>query len=276
MSIYFPFHLGTFHCASLLDGQMSYPLRNIYANVAQEEIEAVLRAQGLPVDMVTTPYSYLFVNTAINKVMVDVGAGDFAPTTGRLMESLRAADIPAETVDTVIISHAHPDHIGGMLDEQGRLNFPNARYYIMKDEWNFWFSEDAAAKTPTHFIHIARRNLAPLKERVVLVEGDCEILPGVRMIPAPGHTPGHAVVSFHSAGETLTYIADTVIQPLHLAQPGWLPVYDILPEKAAQSKRQVFDQAAAEQSLVLGQHFPPFPSLGRVSKQDSGWHWEPI
>jgi glyoxylase-like metal-dependent hydrolase (beta-lactamase superfamily II) len=189
---------------------------------------------------------------------------------------MHSAGISPLDIDAVIISHAHPDHIGGTLDERGRPIYSNAHYYIWKEEWNFWFSEAASAKTNEHFIAVARKNLEPIKDRIILVDRDSEILPGVSIMPAPGHTPGHMVVAFESGGQSLLYIADTVLQPLHLEFPDWLPVYDIIPEKAAVSKKQVFDRAAETHALVLGQHFHPFPSLGYVKKRETGWLWEPI
>ena len=84
------------------------------------------------------------------------------------------------------------------------------------------------------------------------------------------------VVSIVSKGERLLYIGDTVLHPLHLEHPDWLPVYDILPEQAAVSKRRIFDLVASTGALVMGQHFPPFPNLGHVVKNGGRWEWQPI
>jgi glyoxylase-like metal-dependent hydrolase (beta-lactamase superfamily II) len=99
-------------------------------------------------------------------------------------------------------------------------------------------------------------------------------LPGIGVIPAPGHTPGHIVVLVVSGDERLYYIGDTVLYPLHLEHPDWTPIYNIVPEQSAASKRRIFDRAAAEKALVIGQHFPPFPSLGYVVKRERGWAWQ--
>ena len=103
-----------------------------------------------------------------------------------------------------------------------------------------------------------------------------EIVPGIRGLPAPGHTPGHMVVEITSGDQQLFYIGDTVIYPLHLEHPDWLPIYDILPDQAALSKHAIFDQAARTGAWVVGQHFPPFPSLGHITKKEDGWQWQPI
>jgi len=99
---------------------------------------------------------------------------------------------------------------------------------------------------------------------------------GISVLPAPGHTPGHLVVEINSKDQKLLYITDTVLSLLHLENPGWLPIYDILPEEAAESKQTIFDLAADSQAFVIGQHFPPFPSLGTVTKKNIGWRWQPI
>jgi glyoxylase-like metal-dependent hydrolase (beta-lactamase superfamily II) len=270
------FKLGNFECVSLSDGSVDYPLKNFFANVPIEQAEEALRQRNLPVDYVTTPYTYLYVDTGEHRALVDMGAGDRGQRTGRLVQSMEAAGIDPADIDTVLITHAHPDHVGGTLDAQGRLVYANAHYYIWKDEWDFWFSELAELKTPERFVTCARSNLEPLRERVTLLERESEVLPGIRAIPAPGHTPGHMVVSVSSGDERLMYTSDTVLYPLHLEHPDWTPIYDILPEKAAASKHRIFDQVAEERTLVIGQHFPPFPSLGYVAKNQEGWRWQPI
>jgi glyoxylase-like metal-dependent hydrolase (beta-lactamase superfamily II) len=267
---YYRFKLGDFECVSLSDGSVDYPPRNFFANVPIEQVEVALRQRNLPIEYVTTPYTYLYVEASEHRVLVDMGAGSLGPRTGRLVESMAAAGINPAEIDTIAITHAHPDHIGGTLDDQGRLVYANAHYYIWKDEWEFWFSELAQARTPEMFVTCARTNLRPLQARVTLLDRESEIVPGVRAVPAPGHTPGHMVVEVRSAGQLLLYIGDTVLYPLHLEHPDWLPIYDIVPEQAAPSKRAIFDRAAEEKAWVIGQHFPPFPSLGHVVKEGEG------
>jgi glyoxylase-like metal-dependent hydrolase (beta-lactamase superfamily II) len=154
--------------------------------------------------------------------------------------------------------------------------YVNARYFIWKDEWDFWFSESVSGRVPDDFVTLARKNLEPIQDRMNLVEDESDVLPGIHMIAAPGHTPGHAVVSFSSGGEELLYLGDTVLYPLHLDHLDWLPIYDILPEKADPSKHKIFDYAADKNTWVIGQHFPPFPSLGHIAKKDDGWQWQPV
>jgi glyoxylase-like metal-dependent hydrolase (beta-lactamase superfamily II) len=270
------FQLGSFECIALCDGGAQYSLESMVSNGPRSEVEAYLEAHGLPTEVIATPYTYLYVDTGGHKILVDTGAGNLFPTTGRLLQNMDRAGISPESIDSIFISHAHPDHVGGVLNHKGELNFANATYFIWQKEWEFWFSQQAFDQVGETFITFAREKLTPLKEKIVLLEEENEVLPGVDVLFAPGHTPGHMVISFRSNGERLLYTADTVLHPIHLERPDWIPVFDIRPDLAMVSKTYVFDLAAETKSLVLGQHFPPFPNLGYIAKQEIGWIWQPI
>jgi glyoxylase-like metal-dependent hydrolase (beta-lactamase superfamily II) len=286
----FRFEIGEFECVSVSDGALNYPPESFFANVPLERVEEALREGNLPTSRIMTPYTCLFVDTGEHRVLIDVGAGDLGAyaarmfpgldhstsVTGLLLENLRAAGMEPSEIDTVIITHAHPDHVGGMLNEEGRLVFADARYFISQEEWDFWNSDDAMAKAPTFMVDTARRNLNPLEDRLTFVDDTSEIVPGVRAVATFGHTPGHMALSIVSGGVRLLHVSDAVLYPLHLEYPEWTPVFDMLPEQASASKRRIFDLAAEVNALVFAHHFPPFPNLGHVRNDDQRWHWQPL
>ena len=286
----FRFGVGQFECVSVSDGALNYPPESLFSNVPLERVQEALRQLDLPTSQVMTPYTCLYIDTGQHRVLVDTGAGDLGShaaqvfpgldhstsVTGLLLENLRASGVEPSEIDTVIITHTHPDHVGGTLNDKGVLVFSNAHYLISGEEWAFWNSDDATTKAPPFMVDAARRNLEPLKDRLTLVEDASEAVPGVRAIATPGHTPGHIALSVASDGERLLHISDAVLYPLHLEHPEWTPVFDMLPEQASASKRRIFDLAAEEDALVFAHHFPPFPSVGHVRKGEQGWRWQPI
>ncbi len=277
MHDYFLFRVGEFQCAAVSDGWHEYEPADFFIGASPEELRAALVRFGITTKLLTTPYTFLTVNTGEHQVLVDTGAGGFLPTTGMLPANLRKAGVPLETIDVVILTHAHPDHIGGLLDAEGRPQYPKARHFIPRLEWEFWFSDDAATKAPQAFVDLARTKLRPLESSISLVEHDTQIVPGVMLVDARGHTPGHSMVTFTSCSSTLVFGADAVVFPIHLEHPDWTPDrYDVDPVAADATKRRVAEQAAALDWLVLFQHFAPFPSLGKVVPHDGAWRWAPI
>ncbi len=142
----FRFKVGDYDCIAVSDGTHTYtppgfppPATLLLSNAPAESLEPVLRKHGLPVPWLewTSPYICLVIDTGKHRVLVDTGAGRLVPTTGRLLQNLLAENIAPEDIDMVVITHGHPDHLGGNTDNEGKLSFPNARYIMWKDEWEF-------------------------------------------------------------------------------------------------------------------------------------------
>ena len=245
MSASYCFKLGDFSCACISDGGMNYPVSSMFKDTPLDRAETMLRQQQLPTTHVYTPYTLLYVDTGVHKVLVDTGIGGYTKLAkamwpevdnaglkaGTTLESLQEAGIRPEDIDTVIITHAHPDHIGGNLNENGELNLPNAQYFIGQTEWDFWFSADQSANVPPSFVKIARDNLNPLREHITCIEPETAIVSGITSVAAPGHTPGQIALSIVSNGEALLHISDAVVHPIHLIYPDLLLPFDILPEQ---------------------------------------------
>ena len=279
----YSFNVGEIQCAPLSDGSLPYPPNWFFANVPQQRLEEELRAHGLRTDEVTGTYTCLLVSTGKNKVLIDTGAGKIAASTGELMVNLEKAGAHPSEIDTVILTHGHPDHIGGTLDAEGKPAFPNARYLMWKDEWQFWTSEEpdlSAMPVPEELktgliLGTARRCLPPLRKQIELVEKESEVVPGIHLLPTPGHTPGHLAVAVTSGTDSVLHVADAVLHPILMEQPTWRTVFDLEQDRAAETRRRLLDRAAADKTKVMAYHFP-FPTLGRVaSRRAGGWQWEP-
>ncbi len=282
----FSFKIGDFKCMAVCDGIYTYtkPAPLLFPTAPGEELDQKLREFGIDSDRWLewkSPYTCLFVDTGKYKILVDTGGGkedQSSRETGQLLDNLRADGISPGDIDFVILTHAHPDHICGNTDEKGEIAFPRARYVISKEEWEFWNSFRAGKELPETFkeglIRCARQKLPPIENQLNLVEGEEEIVEGIRTILTPGHTPGHLVVSFCSKGEELIAVSDLLIHPIHVEKPQWYTAVDYNPEKNITSRIRILEKAEKENALLIGFHFP-FPGLGRVKKEEGKWKWEP-
>jgi glyoxylase-like metal-dependent hydrolase (beta-lactamase superfamily II) len=283
------FKLGDFNCVAVSDGTHTYapptfppPAIFLFANAPKERLESVLREHNLQPEQWlewTSPYICLAVNTGKHQVLVDTGADGLAPSTGKLVQNLRAVGIAPEHIDTVILTHGHPDHIGGNTDSEGKLTFPDARYVMWKGEWDFWTSGQAETKLDERVrdrqLKFARKNLPPIQGRLELVDRETEIAPGIRALEAPGHTPGQMALAISSRAKQLLCVSDVVLHPIHLEQPEWCAGTDFSPQQVAATRRRLLKIAATENALVLAFHFP-FPGLGHVNQKEGTWQWQPI
>jgi glyoxylase-like metal-dependent hydrolase (beta-lactamase superfamily II) len=192
------------------------------------------------------------------------------------------AGIRARDVDTVILTHAHPDHIGGAVGPGGRVVFVNARHILSESEWDFWTCDRPrldAMSLPSELkaamASAAKRSIEALRFQIETVEREREILPGIRVLPAPGHTPGHLAVLVESGGERLLHIGDAAAHPAHLECPELHNGFDQDPEQAVRTRGELLDRAASEQMRLMAFHFP-LPSVGHIAGRPAGgWEWSP-
>jgi glyoxylase-like metal-dependent hydrolase (beta-lactamase superfamily II) len=277
------FTVGKFECFAVSDGTNVYskPASLLFANAPATQLEQALQAYHIqPAEWVewTNTYICLLIATGTHHVLVDTGAGSLESTTGMLPQNLRALGVPPEAIDTVVLTHGHPDHIGGIIDAMGNQVFPHARFVMWRTDWEFWTMplERAQGNPMLEFmVPFAHKQLLPLQGQIDLLDHETEIVPGVHAIAAPGHTPGHLALAIASGEQHLLHLADAVAHPIHVEHPEWVMVFDIFPEQAVTTRRQLLQRAVAEQSLVWGGHLP-FPGLGRVIPAGASWQWQPL
>lgn len=280
------FRVGAMRCRVVSDGMLAndLPLQPMLAaNAPPEAVTAVLAERLLPPAGAVLHLNALFVDTGRNRVLIDAGSADsMGPTGGRLLANLRAAGIDPATIDTVVISHAHPDHLFGALAADGSPAFPEARILVSEPEHAFWTgpADLSRSKIDDRFRRFvtegARRHLTALKDRIELVPSDREMVPGILARPTPGHTPGHLSFVLSSGGASLLLTSDVVHHHvLALAHPEWQVSFDVDPEQGSASRARLLDQAATDRLPVLAYHFP-YPGLGHVARRGEGYAWEPI
>jgi glyoxylase-like metal-dependent hydrolase (beta-lactamase superfamily II) len=150
----------------------------------------------------------------------------------------------------------------------------------MEVEWDFWLAEDALEQVPgfERTIALAHKVFDTMGDRFRFVQPDNELLPGIRVLAAFGHTPGHIAVEASSSDESVIYLSDAVFHPLHIEHPDWLPDarYIVDPGQFQETACRLLTQAVAKNALVLGMHFPPFPCLGHVIETGEGLQWQPV
>jgi glyoxylase-like metal-dependent hydrolase (beta-lactamase superfamily II) len=290
MSERYRFNVGNFRCIAVNDGTFAYPhptqdvFINFFVNAPKERLTQVLKKHDLDPekwDEYVSPYNCLVIDTGQHKVLVDTGAGGLAPTTGKLLHNLKAEGIAPEDIDKVVLTHAHPDHIGGNTDGEGNPAFPNARYVMWKNEWDFWTKEPdlEPLKIDQHgkeiLVKMALNNLPPIRDRIELVNRETEIVSGIRAIPAPGHTPGHMAVAVVSENEQLIHISDAILHPIHIEQTEWVSAVAYKPEQVVATRHKLLEKAASEKALVLATHLP-FPGIGNIVRKAKRWQWQPI
>lgn len=276
---YFRMMLGDFEVTAVSDGTVLLPMDQLLHQPAAKTKAAVTKAHlTLPIE--TSVNAYL-VNTGSKLVLVDAGAGGlFGPTLGKLIDNIRAAGYTPEQVDDIVITHMHPDHIGGVA-AQGSLAFPNATVHADKRESDFWLSQsrmDAAPAASKGFFQGAMASLNPYiaAGKYKPFEADGEIVPGVRSVAAPGHTEGHTLYAVESKGQKLLLMGDLIhVGAVQFDHMGVTIAFDTDEPRAAKARAKVFAQAAKD-GIVVGASHLQFPGLGYLQAAGKGYRWIPV
>jgi glyoxylase-like metal-dependent hydrolase (beta-lactamase superfamily II) len=278
---HYRFGLGAFEVTMISDANavIDGPWPLFGANASQDQVDGLMRNNLLPVDRYQPGFTPMIVNTGGQLILFDTGNGARGfvsrPAGGWLAAQLTPAGFKPEQIDIVVLSHGHPDHIGGLF-EDGKPLFPNARYVIGDSEYGFWSPEGKHSGDMEKFASLFRDYVVPLAEKTTFVKPGDDIAPGIRAVESYGHTPGHLSFHIESEGRRLFFLGDCAHHHVvSLARPGWHCVFDVDPEQAAATRNRVFDMLATEAIAVSAFHMP-FPSLGYVERLDGeGYRWLP-
>src|SRR5712675_1865373 len=245
------------------------------ANASVDDVKAAMVKAGLSPDFVSIPFTVAVVKTGGKTILCDSGTGgQVQPTAGKLAANMKAAGIDATTIDTILVSHFHPDHIFGLMEkETNKPVYPNAEIIVSDVEYKFWTDPAVIDRLPEARKGLARRIQAvfPTWKNIRQVEGEPEVAPGIRFVSSPGHTPGHRAFHLSSGSSQLMISNDTAYVPaLVVAHPEWHGAYDQDANLAEASRRMLLDRVVADKLMICGYHFP-FPGAGTIAKDGSGY-----
>lgn len=279
------YKVGTHEVTVLTDGARSFPLTESYVtNAPIAEVRKALEAAYLPPDKMIHHYAPIVVNTGSRLILIDTGNGPGALTQtkgelGQLPQNLAAAGIQAGSIDAVVISHFHADHVNGLLDGDNKLAFPNAEVLVPAAEWKFWMDDGEMSRASKGrmegLFKNNRRIFDALGRKVTPYEWNKELAPGLTPVATVGHCIGHTSYVL-SSGSAKVYIqSDVTNNPdLFVRHPDWTASFDQDPAQAIATRRKVYDMLVAEKMLVQGFHYP-FPGLGRIEKAEAGFRVVP-
>jgi glyoxylase-like metal-dependent hydrolase (beta-lactamase superfamily II) len=280
---FYRFKVGSFTVTTVFDGftPRANPGRTgMVANQPAEAVDRALAEALLPTARLDNPFTVTFLDTGKQVIAFDTGTGggQLSGTSGLLEHNMEAAGIEPEQVSQIVFSHFHADHITGLTTKDNAAVFPNAEVAVPAVEWAFWADESNSGRVPENqrgtFANV-RRRFGPYQAKLRQFAWGAELVPGVRALAAPGHTPGHTVFQVTDGAEQLFVMADTSSRPeLFLRYPGWFSGFDIDGPMASESRRKLFGRVAAERARITAYHFP-FPANGYVARWGEGFRFVP-
>jgi len=270
------FKIGDLSALALRDGGMELPNDNKVFGIEKtpEDVAAVLSGAGQPTDKLALSIQPLLVKSADKVLLFDTGAGtNFGPGAGKLGASLAAAGIDPGSVTDIFISHVHGDHVGGLVNAQGALAFPNATIHISKPEWDYLSGLKPEAAKELGIADQATL-VAVMTPKVNAFAPSADLVPGVvQAVEIKGHTPGHSGYLVTSGTNSILYVGDSMHHfVVSVQKPEWTMAYDGDKKTGAASRAALVAKLAADGQRVFSVHFP-FPGIGKIEKQGDKFVW---
>ncbi|MBV9556803.1 MAG: MBL fold metallo-hydrolase [Pseudolabrys sp.] len=273
--------LGNYQVTALYDGLWPVKLDDDFIrNASRSQVDKALTAAFLAPGILPISFTALLVNTGSKLILIDTGtAGQITDSAGTLPANLALAGVSPKEIDTIVISHFHPDHINGIKTKDGAKVFPNAEIMVPEPEWQFWMNDanlNAATGTVRKYFLNARRIFRDLVKDVHRFTPGAEVAPGITSLAAYGHTPGHCAFTVSSGQASMLVLSDSARDPaLFVRHPDWQPSFDMDGGIAVETRRALLDRAAADRLLVHGYHFP-FPACGHIAKVKRDFELVPV
>lgn len=271
------YKLGGYEITNILDGaiQLDGPHPIFGANQTPEAVAKLAAENFLPATRMAISFAPVVINTGAELILFDTGNGaSRRPDAGSLRMMLGSAGYTPEQIDVVVLTHFHPDHIGGLM-EDGKPAFPNARYVTGAKEYDFWSPADKATGKTERVGKMVQANVVPFAEKMTFLEDNQSVVSGITAVDAGGHTPGHLAFHVESEGKRLMITADTANHYImSLQRPDWEVAFDMNKKNAAESRKEIFGMIAADKIPFTGYHMP-FPNVGYVEPMGTGFRYVP-
>ncbi|MCK7615352.1 MBL fold metallo-hydrolase [Roseibium sediminicola] len=262
--------LGDHQIMVFSDGHLTLPMNFILPDRSEAEIAALLEPHGLATDVLTPNCNITLLKSGDRLVLFDVGSGtNFQPTAGELPAKLEAAGIDPSNITDVVLTHAHPDHLWGILDDFDDPLYPEASIWVPEAEWDYWRADDTLANMPEErksFVVGAQARFEAIEDQVSMIRPGQEMLPGVEAVDTAGHTPGHMSYVIHGGGDSVMVVGDAITNTvISFEKPGWASGSDQDRDMGIATRMALLDRLAQENTRLIGYHFP-HPGNGRVEK----------
>ncbi|MEA3025118.1 MAG: hypothetical protein QOF91_403 [Alphaproteobacteria bacterium] len=280
---FYRFKVGAFEVTVVSDGPLNLgpPSADLFKGLGNDDVVQVLTNNYLPTDAIKVEQNVVVINTGRHLVLIDTGMGPtlkaFGPESGRLPVNLRAAGIDPGAIDTILITHAHPDHCFGLMSAKGARQFPKAQIYMTQADLEFFTDQSKAGINDMMKMLIdgARQNLLPNRDRIVFIKDGQEVVPGIQAMFTPGHTVGHTSLMITSQGQSLFNTGDVCHHHIISTETPRIPfAFDTDGQQGVASRLKVFDMLSSTRTPMLAYHFP-WPGVGHIGKQGDGYRYFP-